>query len=557
MSIIIKNISNLIENQFPSFYKEEGEDFIKFVEVYYEWLEQENSAFNISRNILDNRDIDTAKESFIKYFIKKYMSGLPDDILGNTRYLQKHILDLYRSKGSHEGLKLLFKLLYNEDIDIYTPSVDILKASDNKWNVKKFIQISNIPNAFDFQDKIITGIQSLATAYVVNVVKMIQNGEEISILYLENIKGDFVINEYIRYENLSILNAPYILGSPSTFTINLSSSGFKIGDEVFYSNGNQKIKCLVNELTSSKGTILFDLVKGGIGYTKKYTQINITNNTAGSDASFEITDIDLIGTLENFVSDKFTSNILSTSLNGTYNFTNNPSANINTPLPDIFEFEDLNYGTISFITTTNPGHDYDGNLGIDVIDPMVLSYDIIAANGDVYGNNAIITGSASFGSNIAKNLKVVDSGKNFKQGQLVTFYNEDKSKFISCSINLDAIGIEEGYWENTNSFLSYDKFLRDNYYYQDFSYEIRSSKSINQYFSILKEIVHPAGTICFGRIYINDVEKLNITDSNNDSYSLARLIQFNNGIYSYFSIEDPDRKLLDYNNGVYSYMYKQ
>lgn len=48
MKQIEKYISQFIEKQFPSFYKEEGEQFIAFVKAYYEWMEEETQIFEVS-----------------------------------------------------------------------------------------------------------------------------------------------------------------------------------------------------------------------------------------------------------------------------------------------------------------------------------------------------------------------------------------------------------------------------------------------------------------------------------------------------------------------------
>ena len=48
MKDIEKLITPFIENQFPSFYKEEGENFIAFVKAYYEWMEKETQVFEVS-----------------------------------------------------------------------------------------------------------------------------------------------------------------------------------------------------------------------------------------------------------------------------------------------------------------------------------------------------------------------------------------------------------------------------------------------------------------------------------------------------------------------------
>ena len=88
----ITEISDLVSNQFPAFYKEQGPNFITFVKAYYEWMEQEENIVGSSRNLYSTFDIDTTPDAFLEHFKHKYMNGLPPEILGNQRFLQKHIL---------------------------------------------------------------------------------------------------------------------------------------------------------------------------------------------------------------------------------------------------------------------------------------------------------------------------------------------------------------------------------------------------------------------------------------------------------------------------------
>jgi len=93
-------ISTFIEQQFPAFYREEGPKFIEFVKAYYEWMESEGKQTSKTRNLFSTRDIDLTADAFVEEFKKKYLTGVPKEIAGDKRFLQKHILDLYRSKGS-------------------------------------------------------------------------------------------------------------------------------------------------------------------------------------------------------------------------------------------------------------------------------------------------------------------------------------------------------------------------------------------------------------------------------------------------------------------------
>ena len=66
----INYISNQIQHQFPSFYREEGQNFIAFVKAYYEFLEQEGYPIQLSRDLYELRDVDSTTEAQFSNFIK-------------------------------------------------------------------------------------------------------------------------------------------------------------------------------------------------------------------------------------------------------------------------------------------------------------------------------------------------------------------------------------------------------------------------------------------------------------------------------------------------------
>ena len=111
---IEKFISPFIAQQFPAFYKEEGPNFIAFLRAYYEWMESSQQTLAHARSLLEYSDIDTTEAEFIKYFKNTYLQSLPESIIANKTLLVKHILDLYRAKGTPRAYELLFRfcLLY-------------------------------------------------------------------------------------------------------------------------------------------------------------------------------------------------------------------------------------------------------------------------------------------------------------------------------------------------------------------------------------------------------------------------------------------------------------
>ena len=145
MREIEKYVSPFIADQFPSIYREEGPLFVMFMKAYFEWLESQDQVLYDSRRLLEYRDIDKTIDVFINNFKKKYMFPIPEDIAGDKVLLQKHIKEVYGSKGTERGLKLLFQLLFNDSITVYKPGDDVFRLSDGDFNRDIYLEVSYKP----------------------------------------------------------------------------------------------------------------------------------------------------------------------------------------------------------------------------------------------------------------------------------------------------------------------------------------------------------------------------------------------------------------------------
>lgn len=372
---IEKFISNFVESQFPSFYKEEGTDFILFVKAYYEWLESSGNPISEARKLMDYRDIDNTVEPFLIHFQQKYLYGIPFNVIANKRLLLKHILDVYRSKGSIQCYKLLFKLIYNEDIEIYLPGVDVLRVSDGIWIQPQYIETSLFNNVDDYMGKTIIGINSKTTATVENIVKDYYNGREIVIVYFSNLlpKGSsFSVNEQIiPQEKIGdfdfISSAPVILGTLSSLNIKDGGRNYKLNDTVkiiqtdpltnelvtYGKNGYLKI----TGLQSGNGEIGFDLINGGFGYSQDSLIFIYQNDLTGADASFEI------GSLSQTRPVTFNTDIVGNYLDksleaATFGFPANPSANLSFTLDQTLTYTTKTFGAIANLANVQIGSGY-------------------------------------------------------------------------------------------------------------------------------------------------------------------------------------------------------
>jgi hypothetical protein len=271
MSTIERYVSPFIPQQFPQFYKAEGPNFIAFVKAYYEWLEQSNQAVGHARSLLDYNDIDETLQEFVKYFASELIANLPEAAIVDKRFLIKHILDLYRSKGTKRAHELLFRFVFGEDIEIYLPNEYIFKPSDNTWKIPTYIEVtfnSNLPKIVG------TEIQTsgrAGTAIVNSFSKKIINGRTVNILELDDIRGKFLQGYKIYQTNgtaITAANAPIITGSLSGIAISQGGSGYSVGDILdITGSGIQGQAKVVSVIDESTGALNFLLLDGGTGYS--------------------------------------------------------------------------------------------------------------------------------------------------------------------------------------------------------------------------------------------------------------------------------------------------
>lgn len=267
---IDKFITPFISSQFPSFYKEQGVNFIAFIESYYEWMEQEGNIINQTRSLLEYRDLDSTLPQFVKFFKDKYMESIPENIAADKVLLIKHILELYRSKGNEKSYKLLFRLLFNEDIDLYIPNQYIFKASDNTWYVPKYIEVSDNPYLNLLVGKVIYSSSNFATAVVENYYTKSINNKVINILYLTDLVGNIHYGEKILCNDVSeitVTNAPIVFGSLSSVSIKEGGINFSIGDLLDIQGSGVGGIARVSAVTERNGEVDFKLINGGKGFS--------------------------------------------------------------------------------------------------------------------------------------------------------------------------------------------------------------------------------------------------------------------------------------------------
>ena len=292
-------ISPLVENQFPSFYKEEGPQFIAFAKAYYEWLETANNVIYHARKLPDYRDIDTTLDEFIVQFKEKYLKNIQFDTATNKELLVKNSLDLYRAKGTERSIDLFFKLVYGTSAEVRYPADNILRASDGIWERPLYLEVTHNRYNIDYVGKQIVGAISGAKAFVERFIRRRTTVGYVDLLYISGLQGAFRNGEVI---GLNINNTPtfdrakraQLIGSVNRVIIQDRSRDFKVGDIVTFqgtTNGNGGL-ARVESVSEASGIVDFIFIDGGYGYTTDTQSIvsekvlsleNISINNGGSD----------------------------------------------------------------------------------------------------------------------------------------------------------------------------------------------------------------------------------------------------------------------------------
>jgi len=290
-----KNISKFIEQQFPEFYKTEGEKFIAFVQAYYEWLESNNRELYHARNLTDYRDIDNTIDDFILDFKNKYLSNIQFNIATNKRLFVKNALEFYRAKGTERAIDLFFKLVYGIEARVYEPSRDLFKLSDNEWEDKRYLEMVPSPTNLNFIGRQIFGSSSKASAFAERLVRVKKGNLYIEVIFLSALNGTFKTNEHIyavadngvdRYRN-------EVIGSLTSFEISASDANFVVGEEVIVEGGEgKKGKAIVTSIESEVGVVSFDMIEyeSGWGYSADTQLIGMDRMLLLDDVVLENTD---------------------------------------------------------------------------------------------------------------------------------------------------------------------------------------------------------------------------------------------------------------------------
>jgi len=511
--------SALVPSQVPEFVRSDYPTFVAFVEAYYEYLDSQGV------DLLSVVDLDKTLDNFIVYFKNELASALPNDVQVDERFILQHIKDHYLAKGSENSFKLLFRLLYNKNVQVDYPGRQMLRASDGRWNqdISVFVRVDvGTPDLID--GKLVDIVQPNRTFKVlvdrrqyveVEVDRVVQVSDTVYEIFIDRrFFGNIKVGDFIKYREIF---SAQILATTSTLVIKHPGSGFKLGQLFELKNaGGLRSIIKVTRVNADGGILSAEFIKYGTGYGTDFEidvnpQRDYYSPTTGEHSSAIVVSggIQAADYMAGF-SEQGYINYDDYARTTSYSVT---PTNISATGTGFTAVIDLSTKISQSITINDGGMGYTVGDTLEIAGTTIgglstandITITVSSISADAQGTITSVTVSGTLpATNYSDGTY---SGKVLREftaqplgGITLTILNKPATFVIS----LGSLAKYPGYYSSNDGFLDDAIFIQDSKYYQAFSYVLRIDERLSTYRTAVRTMVHPAGTALFGEFLIQN-----------------------------------------------------
>ena len=145
-----------------------------------------------------------------------------------------------------------------------------------------------------------------------------------------------------------------------------------------------------------------------------------------------------------------------------------------------------------------------------VASAWLSSYNTYTVDTSPKGNNATISVSA-IAIGAIKTVDVYNFGAGYTSAPTVTTTTGNRNAELSST--LGAFAEYAGYYVGTEGLISGTPKIQDNFYYQDFSYVLKTDLDITDYRDSVKRLTHPSGMLLFGEVAFRNKVSVEMFDA--------------------------------------------
>jgi hypothetical protein len=445
----MNSLSSLINYQLPQFIVEDHQLFVAFVQTYFDNLEMDENFIHFFRDFQESLNIDNASDKFVEEYYKEFCETFPISQYVDKKTIIKHIKEFYISKGSESSFKFIFTILFNSDIEIIYPRIFMQEASGGQYIQEKYFYCTaNNKSAINIQTMVdaslsVYGIITGATAIIDIIDSFTYFGNDYFKIKLSSYDKDFSSEEIIKiYINDTVITEQ-IIDSINSIQILDGGKDYTIYDTI---------------------SIRDDIGNG------RNTQARITKVSKGGYNEYDIVDGGTNYAIGDIVS------AIPVSNSSGHSFSGEVSA------------VDETTGAINGIRIFDSGYNYPRS-----------TFALIES---VNGSNAIISLTGDVGAIQA--IDVIDSG--YLYDTPILDINTSTGTGFDYSVIFNPIYEQPKRYINDDDWLSSTSKIQDSYYYQQFSYAIKSKISPDKWIDIIKTNIHPVGSEAFA-IFLREDER--------------------------------------------------
>ena len=282
-------LPNYIQDQVPDFVNDDYPLFVQFLKAYYEYLEQTDKSSDVSFEMMNYGDVDKTLSTFIEDFRDTYLKNFPVSLATGVSFqnILKNIKDFYKAKGTEASFKFLMSALFGSSTEFYYPKKDIMRASDGRYINEKSMICTRATGEtlFSAENTRVTQKdpytkKTTASARVVRVEFLIKDGVEVCEIFLDDIRGEFVLNYKVVFTINGLEYRETLLNTYSSIEIDAGGENYNEGDKVQIDSTTFKnFEGVVSSVNLSGAVRGIDVLKPGKTFTSEKLKLKIISSS--------------------------------------------------------------------------------------------------------------------------------------------------------------------------------------------------------------------------------------------------------------------------------------
>jgi len=241
-------MANKEQNRVPSVIPEDlvnvGGSFVEFIKKYYEFLNQDGMPSDIINSPSIQRDLTDAADNFLDTVHGEFGFGYPINKDSDRVNIIQNMSRIYATKGSLDSVKMLFRIMFGEEVEITLPKDYILKPSSGTW-LSEYSIMADLASGDPYE--LIGKFAEVETnfpgsppqTFEVEVNRVVNKGNNTyQIFFNRSFVGFFYNGSIIRLGDVKLIHKPSL---SKILSIQDGGSGFRVGetfDVVSYERDN-------------------------------------------------------------------------------------------------------------------------------------------------------------------------------------------------------------------------------------------------------------------------------------------------------------------------------